>query len=71
VSQVVAKLEPESEPNNVAKPEPIVVDEPELKSEIEEPFLENSIDFRSLSGACHGANDINASCEGSSVPEIV
>jgi len=65
-------VEAEPLPNNAAKskpepePEPTVVDEPEPEAEIGEPLVFN----RSLSGTSHGASATNASCEGSSDPEI-
>ena len=38
-------MEPESEPNNAAKSEPVVVDEPEPEPKIEEPLVKNSVDL--------------------------
>ena len=68
-SEVVIELEHEPEQDNAAKLElePVVVDEPEPKSKIEEPLVKNSVD---LSGVCHGANDFHTSYEGSNVPKI-
>jgi len=44
-SEVVVELEPELEPNNADKPEPAVVDEPELELEIGEHVVETSADL--------------------------
>jgi len=46
-SEVVTELEPKSEPDNAAKPEPelAVIDEPRPKPEIGEPLMETSADL--------------------------
>ena len=39
-------MEPEPEPNNAAKPELTVAEEPELEPEIGEPLIETSADLQ-------------------------